>query len=382
MKYNIARILSVAVAVAAIATVLHSCGAKTEPESFISLQCDNPLVEYESGSKFLKVTSNGNWTISVSQGCEWLTVDSNSGKGDSNVIIRWTVNSGEEVRTCTIEGRSGDKTSALQFSQRPDVSSIIVSDPVQTWMELPAVPEGLYFIHHPMTIGKKVTRNYSYAWDKEALVAHWVAYPLNRDLRQGGSGRSELWGLDPKLPEKVQPDLRFGSYSGFGVRGHQLPSADRQVYQYNVETYYGVNLTPQDYDLNGGTWLQLENYVREKGNILDTLYVATGCVIEGSTRKSYDNVGKAVTVPVGYFKALLAYQKNGTIGITGTTGGYSGIAFYFENKPLTSDFMKGAMTIRELEKLTGMDFFVNLPAAIGQAYTDKVETTRDNWWNN
>lgn len=372
----------VAVAVFAIATLLHSCGRKEIPETVLALQCDNTMAECVEGSKFIKISCNGEWTIAVSPSCDWAALDQNRGTGNSSVILKWTRNSGQEIRSCTIMARSGNKVSTLEFSQRPDVSdNIIVSDPLAHWMELPAVPEGLYFIHHPMIMGNVITRNYSYAWDKDALVAHWVAYPLNRDLRQGSSGRQgDPWDLDPKIPEKYQPDLRMHSYSGYGVRGHQIPSADRQQPQSNLETFYGVNLTPQDYTLNGETWLQLENYVRERGNALDTLYVATGCVIKGSIRKSYDNAGKEVTVPVGYFKALLGYKKNGTVGITGSTGGYTGIAFYYDNKPIASDFMGGAMTIRELEKLTGMDYFVNLPQAVGAAFADAVETTNDKWW--
>lgn len=373
--------VKVAVAFFAIATLLHSCSRKEIPETILALQCDNTMVEFGGGSKFIKVVCNGEWTIAVNADCNWATLDRECGKGDSNVILKWTSNQGQEIRSCTITANSGNRFSTLEFSQRPDASGLIVSDPVAHWLELPAVPDGLYFIHHPMTMGKLITRNYSYAWDKDALVAHWVAYPLNRELRQGSSGRQgDPWGLDPKIPEKYQPDLRDHSYSGFGVRGHQIPSGDRQQPQSNLETFYGVNLTPQDYTFNGGTWLQLENYVREKGNAVDTLYVATGCVIKGSTRRSFDNDGKEVTVPVGYFKALLGYKKTGTVGISGSTGGYTGIAFYYDNKPLTSDFMEGAMTIRELEKFTGMDYFVNLPQVIGSTLAEKVEITNDDWW--
>ena len=47
-----------------------------------------------------------------------------------------------------------------------------------------------------------------------------------------------------------------------------------------------------------------------------------------------------------------------------------------------TNYMNQAMTIDELEALTGVDFFVNLPKVIDQTRADKVESTHDNyWWN-
>ena len=87
-----------------------------------------------------------------------------------------------------------------------------------------------------------------------------------------------------------------------------------------------------------------------------------------------------MTVPVGYYKALLGYKKSGTIG--NSTGGYLGIAFYFEHRSYSnSDIMsKQSMTIDELERKLGIDFFVNLPDKVGQEIADKIESTKDSWW--
>ena len=44
--------------------------------------------------------------------------------------------------------------------------------------------------------------------------------------------------------------------------------------------------------------------------------------------------------------------------------------------------MNQSMTIDALEELVGVDFFVNLPAAVGEEKANKAESTRDTWWNN
>ena len=93
-----------------------------------------------------------------------------------------------------------------------------------------------------------------------------------------------------------------------------------------------------------------------------------------------DNEGNKVCVPDGYFKALLGYKKSGTIG--NSTGGYLGIAFYFEHKGYDNSAIMDsqAMSISALEEKLGIDFFVNLPEKVGQNMADKIESTKDKWW--
>ena len=210
-------------------------------------------------------------------------------------------------------------------------------------------------------------RNYSFLWDRENLVAHWVAYPLNRGLRGTGS-RTDAWGYDPKVPRDEQPEL-FSGFDGGYQRGHQLPSADRYGGN-NVSTFYFTNMTPQLGSLNTKAWENLEGRVRELSYTSDTLYVVTGCVLEGSTDKAYDNSGKAVTVPSGYFKALLWY--NG--GSTYSFGKWTAAAIYCEHRSYGSSLGTDVlMSIDELEEITGIDFFVNLPDRVNLYEAQRIE---------
>ena len=264
------------------------------------------------------------------------------------------------------------------------------------WMELPAtVKDGREFFHLDMTVNGVKTRNFSYDWDFDNLVSHWVAYPLNKSL--SGSGKYDyLWGLDPNLPLAYQSNI---SRKGYGdsrqyARGHQCPRADRQLTQETVaQTCYGTNMTPQLHDFNGGIWLNLENMVRNWGNALssnDTLYVVTGCKLAdnpmGAGRGAVggytlDNDGKNVAIPVGYYKAVLRYQKNSTYGYQG----YTACAFYLTHEANGGAVTKSmAVSIDELERITGIDFFVNLPKAIGESDAEKVESQNPQnvgiWW--
>lgn len=252
------------------------------------------------------------------------------------------------------------------------------------WLELPETKEndGLdFYTHDQITDGKSI-RSWSFDYDPKALLSHWIAYPLNKKLRGNGS-RSDQWGLDPKVPASQQPVLYTTYKSSNGKkydRGHQIPSADRLDYAANVKTFYFTNMTPQLSGLNQASWANLETRVREWSESFDTLYVVTGCTVKGSTEVVYDNDGKAVTVPAGYYKALLGYKKSGAVGNSAQNDGYIGCAFWFDHVDYSGDFMAKAISISELEEKTGVNFFVNLPSQIDAAKAKTVEETKDSWW--
>lgn len=247
---------------------------------------------------------------------------------------------------------------------------------VPAWMELPAVDPDMLFVTHAMKLSDgRAFRNYAYNYDCDARLAWWVAYPLNPALTGSGS-RTDEWGFDPKVPAEYQPVL----FKGFGTghnRGHQLPSADRPKKGINESTFYFTNMTPQNSKLNQNSWASLEGKVRSWSSQFDTLYVVTGADYRNSAETVKDNAGNNVTVPDGYFKALLGYKKNTSIG--SSTDGYIGIAFYFGQEDAAS-IMDQAMTIDALEEKLGIDFFANLPDRIGGEKADAVESTRDAWW--
>jgi len=367
-----------------------ACSEK-EQNSQIDLSFKTTEADANASNQFVTVTADGDWTLTLSFGTSaenWAYLSDLSGKGTrKDIVLTWEKNSSNTERSVDITLSSAGKTVVRTFKQSASSSptpTVIKPDPVGGWMELPEVKDPkLYFFTHSMTLGQKTTRNYSFYWDVDALVARWVAYPLNAWTISSGS-RTNAWGLDPKLPKDCQPVL-FKGYKGdeYMERGHQCPSADRLLYAANVQTFYGTNMTPQRAGLNEEAWGYLEGMVRDWSRQLDTLYVVTGCLLRGSDSYSYDNDGKKVKIPTGYYKALLGYKKSGSVGITSTTYGYTAIGFYFDHKDYPSDYqtvMAQSMTISELEHETGVDFFVNLPDAIGQELADKVEKTKDSWW--
>lgn len=374
-----------------------SCNNKTDNTVPPELEVvTNPMGPGEK-SQFLHVQASGDWSITIEypedQPAEWVSVTPSTGTGNKAVQLKTEYYAGVQARKASVVLTAGSKKAELVLTQNGRSGGGGNLNPFTGWMELPAMPENsnLDFFTHDMTIGSVNTRNYSFAWDYDNLVAPWVAYPLckwNIGDNINRKDRDDPWAVDPYLSEKQQPVLYMRGFRSTSSRsydrGHQLPSADR-LYDYssNDKTFYGTNMTPQLSKLNKYFWRNLENKVRSWAYSSDTCYVVTGCLTDGSTEYALDNVGKKITVPSHYYKAVLRYSKSTTLGFAG----YMGCAILLEHRDYGngSNFKEYAISIDELEKKTGIDFYPNLSKLIGMEAAAKVESqdpkTINWWWN-
>lgn len=226
---------------------------------------------------------------------------------------------------------------------------------VPAWMELPQVTNASAWHAHTTILRFNRVRDYSFSYNEPCLVSDWVAYPLYADFAKDRVDRANSnWEKDPFLSK--QCDVTTGSYPDVNYdRGHQIPSADRAGgAMTNQHTFYCSNVTPQLHDFNGGVWEELEKAVRKWSSTSDTLYVVTGCMVDSDCPTVLDRSKQKVAVPKAYYKAVL-HRKDNT---------YQAAGFYLEhtNTIAGGNYKDYAMTLTDLEKKTGMTFFVNLPA--------------------
>ncbi|MBR1575594.1 MAG: DNA/RNA non-specific endonuclease [Bacteroidales bacterium] len=410
MKQHI-RLFSILAALAGLA----ACVQTQDKARKLEVSIVEPAVTFDAGSVFVRVSSDVDWTLAFANPVDWATLNTTSGTGDKNsVIIEYDANEEPDDRSVTVVALSSDGalvseatlTQAGYSVDAPEVPTN-ANDGVQStapfnWLELPATDasDGKDFIWHYIRVGANSIRNFSYYWDYSNLVAFWVAYPLTDSYINKYAGSMPYrWGLEPLLPRDKQSVLTSGFRTGnhtvdgaFYARGHQIALADRKITaEANIQTCYGTNMTPQlnksDYgsgaqDFNGGIWASLESRVRDWASSSDTLYVVTGCTVAGSTYYALDNDGKKVTVPSGYFKAVLRYAPSSTVG----HDGYMGCAVYLDHKLYSSSAKVDksyAMSIDELEKKLGIDLFVNLPSVVGDSLAATIEAEDPksvNWW--
>lgn len=368
-----------------------SCQKPSDEEvGILEVSVKTPTVDSGKGQQFVNVKCSGSWTlelVSSTGDVSWANLNVTSGTGDkSNIILSYQVNQSEDTdRILTIVLLSGTRRTTcsltqLASGQRPEQEPEDETDISKVaWMELPAMDDpGLGYFTHSFEMNGKRYRNYSFGWSQKDRVAVWVAYPNCKLYLNGSVGRTDEWALDPLLGELSAAP--FGGYAGPYARGHQIPSADRQCcYEANAQTFYGTNMTPQLNAHNEGIWADLEGKVRTISKASDTTYVVTGVVLSESSKTEKDSYGQSVTIPDAYFKVLLRYSKSSTLGQ------WNAAAFYLEHRSYSEKLGKQhSMSVDALEEITGMDFFVNLPAKIGEEQAEKIEAADPAnvslWW--
>lgn len=377
-----------------------ACDAVSEQSAVLEVSLKNSSVDHTKGQQFVNVKCAGDWTLALvsdDEDVDWARLNITSGTGNkSNVILSYDANTGEVSRELRLVLDNGSKwvdyvmvqASAVQQPDNGDGGNDGDDDntpPTATgtitakWLELPSMDNpDLGYYSHSFKMDGKTYRNYSFGWSQKDRVALWVAYPLCKLYTNGSAGRTDAWALDPLLGDNSAAP--FGGYAGSYARGHQLPSADRQCcYDANAQTFYGTNMTPQLNAHNEGIWANLESKVRNIANSSDTTYVVTGVIVSASSKKETDSYGKSVTIPDAYFKALLKYSKSSTLGQ------WNAAAFYLEHRSYSGNISKEhSMSIDELEELTGIDFFINLPEKVGESQAAKIEAADPSqssvWW--
>jgi DNA/RNA endonuclease G (NUC1) len=371
--------------------VLTSCEQSGSKEGAFEVSVKKTSVGPDKGTQFVSVKCAGDWTLELvsedGEAIDWARLNVTSGTGNkSNIQLSYDSNAEQASRTLVLFLDNGAKTVSCKMTQQalgaapePEEPDAPTDLEKTKWLELPAMNNSaLGYYSHSFKMNGNTYRNYSFGWSQKDRVALWVAYPLCKLYTNGSAGRTNAWALDPLLGDNSAAP--FGGYCGDYARGHQLPSADRQCcYDANAQTFYGTNMTPQLNAHNEGIWSSLENKVRNIANSSDTTYVVTGVVVSASGKKEKDSYGNSVTVPDAYFKVLLRYSKSSTLGQ------WNAAAFYLEHRSYSESLGKEhSMSVDELEKKTGFDFFVNLPAKVGADQAAKIEATDPAnvalWW--
>ena len=249
-------------------------------------------------------------------------------------------------------------------------------EPRSGWAELPAQKESreLYITHH---MCDEQTRNYTVCYSARHRSPMWIAAPMHASYN-GSVKRIDNYDYDPTLPVNIQTRLKrsYGEYT----RGHMLGSAERNASRkMNTQTFYVTNIAPQiqkGFNQQGGAWNNLEKFV--DGQLCaDTLYVVTGAIYDEYTTADGEvikprtttnkNDGKQVGVPTAYYKALLR-TKAGNSGKSVTECKASELkcaAFVVAHRSESGlkPSAENIMSVDELERLTGVDFFKGVPHA-------------------
>lgn len=210
--------------------------------------------------------------------------------------------------------------------------------------------------------------NYTVSYNRNWNLPNWVAWELNKNETKGKNNRREEFVADTELPKDNQ--VEPWDYSGSGYdRGHMCPAGDNHYDAKAMsESFYMSNICPQNHDLNSGKWNDLEIACRRWANRYGEVYIVCGPIIDKRKGKT---IGKdhEVIVPEQFFKCIL---------ITSTKPARA-IGYIFDNNG--SDRPYKIHTIDEIEKITGMNFFPNLPDSIEELIESRYEAGDWRWYN-
>ncbi len=226
--------------------------------------------------------------------------------------------------------------------------------------------------------------NYLIARDQFALsynnakrIPNWVSWHLDRTWL-GTVGREGAFHPDAELPGsfyKVQP----ADYSGTGFdRGHMCPSGDRtRSAADNQAVFVMSNMVPQAPDNNRKTWEGLESYCRQLAKDGDELYIIAGPEGAGGTGskgfRTTLNAQRRIFVPSVTWKVILVLPA-GTDDLARVDASTRTIAVIVPNQQgVDPDWKQFRRSVREVEELTGLDFFSNVPKAIQDAIENTVD---------
>ena len=201
---------------------------------------------------------------------------------------------------------------------------------------------------------------YTASYNKATKLPNWVAWHLTADRTTGPAKRS---GVDFQADMDVPaPRAEDSDYYGSGYdRGHMCPAADNKYSEKAMEeSFLFTNMCPQNGNLNRGDWNEMEQACRRWAKEYGGVYVVCGPILYKGKHKT---IGKnKVVVPEAFFKVVLRTGENPkTIG------------FIYKNAEGNRPKGDYVNTVDEVERITGIDFFPELPDDV----ENKVEATAD-----
>ena len=200
---------------------------------------------------------------------------------------------------------------------------------------------------------------YTLSYDVKNKTPQWVAWELTKEETRGDAERSLEFSPDPDVIGAKVVTYDY-SHSGYD-RGHMAPAGDMKWNKKAMEeSFYMSNICPQDHNLNTKDWNNLEMKCREWARRYGKVYIVCGPIYNGKRNKY---IGEhRVKVPDAFFKVILINENNKQCAI----------GFLFENEAGERPLEEYIVSVDQIEKTTGMDFFSALPDDVENRLESKI----------
>lgn len=226
--------------------------------------------------------------------------------------------------------------------------------------------QNLDVVKHSDGTGFDVTKytGFQLAFNPENHTPDWVSWELADHETDGVESRKGKAFIPDESVRgcAVDADYRNSGYD----RGHLCPAADMKWHPDAMhDCFYLTNIAPQDHSLNTKAWQKLERKSRDWANQFSDIVIVAGPIYDAMSNVRIGETG--VRVPSAFFKVILAPNLAEP----------TAIGFIYPNAPAPGDMFNYAVSVDEVEKITGLDFFSSLPDDI----EENVEKSTDfkNW---
>jgi endonuclease G len=206
---------------------------------------------------------------------------------------------------------------------------------------------------------------YTVSYNADWKIPNWTAYELTKEEVEGTVPRFDAFLPDPEVSYEKSANAYDYSNSGWD-RGHMAPAGDMKWSEQAMkESFYLSNICPQNKNLNGGVWNELEMQVRELARQKGKIYVVCGPVMSKQPKTIGTN---KVAIPDAFFKVLLQNDNEN----------WYAIAFMFANESGRKPLSAYAMVVEDMQIIADIDFFPALPDSIERAVESQTDFTK---WN-
>lgn len=235
-----------------------------------------------------------------------------------------------------------------------------------------AMPEGKWWV--PECNSSEHSHEYEegyfeLCYDEDYEQPMFVSYQLSK---------SQILGANLKRKDNFREDTRISTgsatlsdYRNSGYsRGHLAKRGDfAWDSKAQDATFLMSNMSPQEQNyFNGGIWLKVEDAVTDMGKNYDYTYVVTGPILD---KKDFKTIGtNKVAVPEDFYKIAVFVNNDRIVESFAVIMSQTNKLAPKANK-LKWDDPRFIVTIKDIEKRTGIDFFKTLD--------DSVETYLENY---
>lgn len=220
--------------------------------------------------------------------------------------------------------------------------------------ELPSVGNREQLVKHTM---------YALSYNEGYELPSWAAYQLTPEQARATGTFKEKYIEDP-LVTTGSSSVKDYKDAGF-IMGQLVPPEDMYTSSKFVEeTFLTSNTVPLKPVFNKNIWKKMEMLIREWAAEGNTLYIVAGPVL---TDAPFGTFGQnKISIPLRYYKAILDVNGERAIGFIMRSNTASGAPKSF------------AISVDELEKITGIDFFPSLPDDLETRLESNKDFTK---WN-